>query len=495
MPRKRARIGIEIGPEAVRAVALLGWRMPLVLGEVAEERVAGFEEVPAALAEVLGRIGERGNVHLVLLGIHGHHLRLRFPPMRRGELEQALDLHLARALDDARETLLRGRRVRRLEDGSLVVDVLALPRDPVETWCSQLAASGFPVTWIQTPAAAVLERDPRPEDARATGLLWVDAGGTRTVLTFLKGDEIVLVREIPRKDIDPDDQLARIERRLADFQEIERSLLYYRQHHDRAGVRELVLSGDPDEVNPLHEQIAPPLRELEIGIRIVDAWDGVDRSGADLPAGTGVRLALAGRAAATPPGRGLGIVPPMTIAARRRELRDRILAGTAAAALVLSAGLAWHGTAQNAVLREQLAAERARLASLPAPAGEQADRAVEVRPPRAPDWSGVLSEIGVLARPGIDYDELELVITADGPVVGLVGTAEGRDTRATGLLLAGLHEGVLSSSYSRGIPRLSASTAPGARRGEKVRYALEGSVEDRPSTPAEPTGAIREKGR
>ncbi len=485
MSRRRARIGIEIGPEAVRAVALLGRRAPFRLGDVAEQRITGLEEVPTALAEVLGRLGAKGPAHLVLLGIHGHHLRLRFPPMRRAELDEALDLHLAQVLEEPPATFLVGRRARREENGALVVDLLALPRDPVETWCAQLAASGCPVAWIRTPAAAVLAEDPRPAAERGGGLLWVDAGGTRTVLTFLKGDEIVLVREIPRRDPDGDDQLARIERRLADFQEIERSILYYRQHHDRGGVKELVLCGDPEELTPLHEQIAPPLRELEVRIRLVDAWGLVAREKDDLDPGTGPRLALAVRAASSSPGDGLGIVPPATVATRRRVLRDRALAGAAAAAVVLSAGLAWHGAGTTATLREELAIERARLASLPEPPGDSGKPVVQVHPPRAPDWSGVLSEIGILARPGIDYDELELVITGDGPVVGIVGTAGGRDTRATGLLLAGLHEGILASAYARGIPRLAAATDPAARRGEQVRYALEGTVDDRPAGDAE----------
>ncbi len=493
MSRKRASIGIEIGPEAVRAVALVGRKPPFRLAGAEDLAIGGLDEVPAALAEVLGRLGAKGPARLVLLGLHGNHLRLRFPPMRRGELAEALDLHLAQVLEEPPAGRLIGRRVRREDDGALVIDVLALPRDPVETWCAQLAASGFPVTGLRTPAAAALADDPRAPGERRGGLLWVDAGGTRTVLTFLKGDEIVLVREIPRKEPEEDGQLARIERRLADFQEIERSILYYRQHHDRGGVRTLVLCGDLEEVQPLHDQIAPPLRELEVEIRLVDAWAPVGAGRDALSPGAGPRLALAARTAAWDGGSGLGIVPPATVASRRRTLRHRALAGAAAAAVALAGGLAWWEASATAHLRERLALERARLASLPAPPTGSDRPVVQVHPPRAADWSGLLSEIGVLARPGIDYEELELVITADGPVVGLVGTAGGKDTRATGLLLAGLHEGVLASAYSRGIPRMAAETDPGARRGERVRYALEGAVDDRPARQAEAAG--RERGR
>ena len=488
MSRKRARIGIEVGPEAVRAVALLGRRPPFRLGGVAEQSIGGLEEVPAALAETLGKLGAQGPARLVLLGIHGHHLRLRFPPMSRRELADALDLHLAQVLEDPPGTLLVGRRTRREEGGALVVDVLAVPRDPVETWCAQLAASGCPVTWIETPASAALATDPRPAERRGGGLLWVDAGGTRTVLTFLKGDEIVLVREIPRKEIAEDEQLARIERRLADFQEIERSILYFRQHHDRGGVRDLVLCGDREEIGPLHEQIAPPLQELEVEIHLVDAWGLVVRGEEEARGTAGCRLALAARAATAREGDGLGIVPPATERARRRARRTLAAAGVAALLVAGTGGAAWHLASTNAALREQIALERTRLASLPEPEEREHGPELRVHPPRARDWSGVLSEIGVLARPGIDYDELELVVTGEGPVVGLVGSAEGRSTRESGLLLAGLHEGVLASAYSRGIPRLAAKTDPGARRGEKVRYALEGAVDDRPASGGEDRG-------
>ncbi|MCP3979492.1 MAG: hypothetical protein GY716_09210 [bacterium] len=469
---QKARLGMLVGPESVHVVAVDGAKRPKLIG-FADVEVPSQGDPGAALAEAIGQVGVTGPARLVLLGADTRHLHVRLPKLGRAELRETLHHLAVKELGELPEGFLSATWMSAIEpDGQRDVVHMLTPREPLETWAAMLQRLGCPLESVTSPAALALPRE-RPDEAG--GCLWAEIGGSRTCISLYDRRNIVLMREIPRRAIDADDFLGLVERRLADFQEIERSILYFRENHDERGIRRVVLSGALEEIEPMRDQIAPPMQELEIDLEIADAWHGIDR-GDSIDASSAVRGALAARALVP---RRLLAVTPGVVRLRRRAQRKRWLAVVAAAALaVVAAGFAATTRLEHEVLLDDLADAQDRLEIVLEQESDPVEPADEgplfdVRTLPAPDWSPMLREVGLLARPGVDYDTVRMQRDGSDVRLRLEGRVRSAATERTGALLAELLNGVDESPYSAEIPSLHAVSDDGPRRGESVRFTVE----------------------
>ncbi len=476
MPRS-GRIGIEIAPEAVRAVALSRGRRPRLLAW-AEREVSSLSEVPDALSSLLEEISLHGPTCLLLSDPRARIIELRLPKMSGQALREAIETQGSLQLEENPEGYhLTFFAAPPRADGRRRVTLHYLPREPLETWASLLAAANCPVNSVLSTAARALSE--LPDERSTDGVLRVDVGGSRGTLAILRGRALVELCELPLRHLRSDDPVAIVEKRLADFQEIENALNNYQQKTDRRGIRRILLVGARELTTPLREQLLAALPETMVEVH--DPWSGVVREGL-LDETTCGRLAGAAWAARGRNTR-FAIVPKAT--RRYRHLRRRGQLGIAAAAVVCLLSLLLLGQLNKG--RDELRAQRQviaeRLASLP----PSVPNAAQVAPPPTtavpvPNWSGVLTEVGLMAQPGIDYARLVLAITPEGPLLGVEGRTTNASTQETGLLLAGLHEGLRASPYGSGLPRIALRSNPDANRAEQVDFAIEGVVHPKPDT-------------
>lgn len=476
----RIHIGIEIGPEAVRGVTLEGSRKPRLTGW-AEQTVSAPHQLAQALAEVASQLDRRGRTQVLLFGSGARHLHQKLPRSSTPELRRAVAIHAAQSLGAPAESFLSGSLTLRVpgQRGQEVASVF-LPREPVESWTNLLAVSHLPPAAIVTPGIALLASSAMdlPQDE---GLLWVELGGSRVCLILLKGRRILQVQEIPRRPLEAGDPVGTIEQRLNTIEHIDAAVAHYAERYDHKGLRRIVFCGAGGEIEPLAQQLDSMAQATGLTLITRDMWQGLD--GAPEDPGLASRLAAAVRAARTPKTT-LAPVPPAVRGLRLAARKRRLAMAAAVTAVLAAGGLTLHLAETHQRLLERRTADSARLFELLRPErGDlvpEAGAPPETSPP-VQDWSGLLVEAGLLAKPGIDYDRLVLSMDEDGPTLGLVGRARSHGTEETGLLLAGLHEGLLSSPYGLGLPRVAAGSQKGDRRGRKVRFAIEGTVSNVPS--------------
>ena len=476
-PHRGVKIGLEIAPDAVRAVALSTGRRPRLLAH-AERKVDSLDDVASILPPLLEELGMSGEIRIVVHEAGARHLHLTLPKMGRKELHEAISIQAAQQLGSLPEGFLEARRVWKSAKGiGHEVGLIYLPIEPIETWIGVLLAAECSVHGITTPAGLIMGRS---KTFASNGCLWADVGAERTVLTLLApSGAVALTREIPRRLPSDDDLLATTERRLADFQEIERSLMYYRQEFDRRGIQRVIVCSAVQESEGFKQQIAPPLRELGIEIEEHRAWEGIDLG--DLDDGALLcRLAIASRAAAAP-----SLAWAVRVAGRSPTRRGDLLQSAAAAAgLALAAasyGYMDHQLAREHELAEALENAQRKLDEIPIPQNRRdPSEAFAMQAAPVANWGAVLREAGLLARPGIDYVSLDLDLSRSMPLLRLAGRIESRGAAATGQLFAKLHDGVRNSPYVVDLPKVSASAHPPGGRGERMNFVVESSVIARP---------------
>lgn len=487
--RRKARIVLELSPEAIRAVVLGGpdGNRVVAFDERSVESYDDHDELARVASQVVNGFGLEAEVRILLLDPGKHYLSMRLPQMPRRELHEAIRLRAAQEIGDSLEGYRVARRIRKGSfDGQRRVTLLCVPREPLDGVAHELALAGTTVTMVSVPQALTDFEDGEPD---AGGSLWADVGGGRTVLTLARGNEPVLSREIPvRRDFDWDDEMARFERQVAVFQEIERSVLYYRQNHDPAGITRVVLCGDSHEVDSFLEQFREPLEERGIRIEKRDALAGVELP-EDVSPAARARLALAVRAGGVSDDT-LAVVPEVT----RRALdtrRRRVTLAVAAGAVSLLTGMWAHSQRIDALdIRNRIEIARDHLDELPAVEDPEPPdgRNQRVRPklqPLAPeDWSGLIREVGLLADRGIEYDRMELSMTREGPLLSIRGRAVDTRERSSGDAVSDLIHGVQASPYVRSLARVEARTDT-AGRGGPTEFSFEAAV----SHAAEPGGA------
>ena len=479
---QKAAIGLEVGPEAVRAVALAGRARNRIVA-FAERNLESPDEMVNAAAQVVTRLGVSGPVRAILLGAGTQHVRLRLPVMSRREFKEAVALRTAQELGESLEGYLFAEHVSPCGvDGQRDVAVLCMPCEPLDSLSSILASTGHLVVAATSPAA-LIQAEYEPGDD-PSGLLWADVGGTRTVLTLLRGKEVVLSREIrPRDGFDWQDETARFDRQLTDFQEIERSILYYRQNLDEIGVKKLIFSGPREDIERFGQQFRGSLEERGIAVELRPSLEGIELATAATPKPEDTRrLGTAVRVAA-PRGRLLAVRPHVALQARTAQ-RVRLYAGLGAsalavAALVHTASLRWD---RDALLEEVALAERQLdlLAPIDVTARSTADSVARVKakivPDDVPDWSGLIEEVGLLAESGIDYEQLDFKFTENGPMLTVKGRVDSPDVRVAGDLLSGLIRGIEASPYVRSLPRVLATSQESERHPSTVAFSLEAPV-------------------
>ncbi|ANM31214.1 hypothetical protein ABI59_18990 [Acidobacteria bacterium Mor1] len=475
----RARhIGIQITPEAVHMVAVGSGKPAPILAQ-AHVTVDSIDQIAGALGEAITTLGHTAPARVVVFGIGAQHFSLRLPDLNRGEIEQALRFQAGQVLNEAPEAfLIEHHSLGKNDDGGTDYQVLAIPREPLETWAGRLTRAGCPVEYVATPATMVMS-EIDPEDS--LGTLWAEVGAPRTCLSLFRGREINLSRELPRRSTSAEpDPMADVERRLADFQEIERSIIYFRENTDASGVGRLVLSGAAAEIEPFREQLLPPLQQLHIEVELDDAFAGLE-VGDVLEPTQAVLCSPAGRIACTrkPP---LSICPEVSRAAvvsKRKKLAVAIGASAAAVVMLYAALLQ---QMERSALQGNLDRARTQLELLYDESGNpdaEDTLALQVDPARVPNWAGLLQEIGLLVDQGVSYGTIELSHRGDRPRVALHGRVERPTTGATGDAVAELYDGLLLSPFARDLPDLTIQSAGGGQS-EAVAFRIEGHVGDLP---------------
>ena len=461
MSRSR-RIGIEISPEGVRAVLVEGRRGRWVLRGQAGRNLAARGGVAEALAETVAELGASAPCRILLLGSRATSHHLRFPPMPRRDLLRAVAWRLGEPRNGEGENLLEAVEiVRRRREGVVDLRVVRLPREPLESWTGLLETLGCPVEGVIVPAAlAACSRD-----AGESELMVLPAGG-RLCLVLAGGRGEVVVREGSRRHPGRSDPVSVIERRLDDINQLQEMIAGL-----DAPPRRVVVCGGSAEVEPTVEQLRMALAAEGVSVEVEDPWQGLAAAAGDAEPRsemTGALLAALGEKAAP-----LLVPGPVERRRQRQRAEGRTLAVAGlAAVLFLAAGLALGAyrtrlEARVTTLGAQLAEHAAPPAAVPG----------EVRPaPPATEWSALLREVGLLVRPGIDYETLVVDLSARPPRLALEGDVRGGDLVQVGQLLGGLHEDLFASPFVQGLPRLAVAVDGRGR----ARFALEDDVTAHP---------------
>ena len=464
---RASSVGIEIGPERVVAVALSERNRRIAA--LCERSIESEHGMADAVYEATASLKAKGPARIVLLGSLGQHTTLQLPPMGGKEAESAADLQLSELLDAPIDSKLVTMRLRRGSDGSRTGPALAVDRHPIEDLCASIEAAGPVVTGITIPASMVVTE---ASDASPGSMMWVDLGGSRTVLTIAFGDQIRLSREIPtHQGTDEDDEMARFEQQIAVFQEIERSILYHRQMHGSEQVKRLVLSGTFEAIDAFVEQFRDPLenRGLTIDRRDVlapvSADPGLSTAGLRR-SGLAVRAALASKRTLT--------VRPAYIEHRAGQDRRWAVAIGATAALAVGAFFGSEAAKQSALeLDYRLEDLRSELDIVPEELDPQAAaQRFEVRAERPAAWEDVLMELGRAAPAGVDLDRVTIENTTRPARLEIEGRVAG-GPRQSGERLAGLLRDLQRSPFAAGLAVVLADgDLPTASDGS-VGFALE----------------------
>ena len=313
---RAASIGLELSVDAVRAVAISGGREPKLLAQT-EAAVKNPEDLGLAALGALEELGCRGPIRILQLGANARYFNVELPRMSSAERRRALGHRIDEELDDNAHQYLVGQRVRKAANGGQSVAVIAIPREPVESVAAMLEEAGHQVTGVVAPTTLVgSELGPSEE-----GCLWVDIGGTRTIVTLTQRDRVVLSREIPpRQEYADDDEMAQFERQMAEFQEVERSVLYFRQNIDNKGPNRVVLQAAEAELKSFLGQFKEPLTALDVQVEDRPAWSGIEFEALDPMVRR--RLALAVRTAKAT--NALAAIPEARAGGARNEAADEL---------------------------------------------------------------------------------------------------------------------------------------------------------------------------
>ncbi len=470
--RRHARIAVEITPEGVRALALSRGRRPRVLAWT-ETEIESRAALPRALAELPARLGVQGPTQLLLWSAGARRLHIPLEADTPRAQSEALTEALAAQLEGRTDTYALAER-RREEPGTgrMLVDVLALPREPLETWTGLLAASGLPVAGVTAPTALPL-LDTRERDASPGGRLHALVGGRRLSLVLESPSGVLAAREIARAPLNATDPVGAVERRLADFQEIERSLLYFRHHHDRQGVTAVTLTGATELTEPLAEQLGATAEDFELSLRCHDAWQDIRRGELEDPT---VAARLAPLALLLMARRPLAVLPRTTQRARRLARRRWLSAAAAAALAVSSLAFASRVMGARGSLRQQRDAlvSKATIAQTALEAARE--RAAEPLPSSALDWSALLADTGRLQGSGVELARIALDCDAERGVLAVSG-----QTGANMRVVTELHEALATRPFGRGLPRLAAEREDD-EDGTRLRFVIESDVRPTPES-------------
>lgn len=462
-----ASIGLELSVDACRAVALGPGPQPRLLGW-AESNVDSEEQLGATALDVLERLGCRAPVRLLMLGANARYFNVELPRMSGAESRRALLHRIDEQLEDNAAEFLIAHRARKLAGGGQNFAVIALPREPLETIAAMLESAGHEVAGCVVPTTLVGGDLGASED----GCLWVDIGGTRTIVTLSQRDRVVLSREIPpRQEYAEDDEMAQFERQMAEYQEVERSVLYFRQNVDNKGPNRVVLTAAESELESFLGQFRDPLVALDIRVEGRPAWEGVDfdREESAIPRR---RLALAVRTARS--AGALAAIPEVCVQRRTTRRKRAAIAGATAFAACLISILAVTSLVDLQSTRDRLAAGQEGLSEMPAHIDSPTAAALtfDVVPEPVAVWSGVLAEVGLMAIEGVEYERVLLETSGGEPTLSLEGQVSGREAEEIGERLAELLRTAESSAYVRGLPRLvAAGRVDGA--GGDVRFTIE----------------------
>lgn len=476
MPRNGSA-AIEIGRGGVRGVSLGGSARQPRLNAWADRRVDDHREIEAAVRDVAEQLDPRIPLRLLLSGEDARIERVDLPKGRRRSLGRAAIAQLFADDPAEAEQYLIGVRPEGVRLGlRRRVAVLLVRREPLETWCGLLAALGRPVSALVSPGALALAQ----AQGRPGGTLWVDLTGARTALTLLRDGRLVEERSFDKPPESDDEPIATVEARLQDVRAIDQML------RDRAGsggnlpVDRVVICGASSVAEPLHHQLREPYEKLGLELELQDPWRGVafgqspppPRSAAHLSGC--LRLARAGRLP-------LSAVPRRTARSRRTE---RIWAAAASLSLTALVGsTAWMLALEQR--HDELLAARERTTMALASARERS-AAVQDGPSAArqaaTNWSPLLTDVGHLAQPGIDYRRLVLAPENGGARIAIAGTASGDGVESTGQLMRRLANQLGRSPYAASPPGLAVSSSDDSPMPLELRFAAEEVVSGPPAS-------------
>jgi hypothetical protein len=471
--RRTGSASIEIGRDGVRGLCLSGPRRQPRVTAWAEQRVDDPRELEQALGAVAERLDPRMPLRLLLSGADAKIVPVDVPASLRGSLRGAVVKQLFGDDRQEAEGYLLGLRQEGIRLGlRRRVSALLVRREPLETWCGLLAAMGFRVTGLVSPGALALAERP----SRSGTTLWIDLSGARTGLTLLRDGHLVEERSLDKPAPTDDEPIATVEARLEDVRAIDQLIRDSGGSSREPAVDRLVICGATPVAEPLYHQLREPYEKLGLDLDLQNPWNRVSLGRSPPPPQSLVRLTAClrlARAASLP----LEAVPRRVARSRRV---DRAWTAAAAAALVALLGsTAWMLAVEQR--RDELLAARERTRMAVLQAQEQRSlRESRVERQRAPDWAPLLIDVGHLARPGVDYRKLVLAMAEDGMRIGVAGSAEGDDAKATAELIGALHEQLLTSPYRAGLPSLAAASSGGSRDVREVRFALEETIRAEP---------------
>jgi Tfp pilus assembly PilM family ATPase len=273
--------------------------------------------------------------------------------------------------------------------------------------------AGFVVEGVTTPCGALwsqarLRRASMPGEVHAHVVL----GVSQSALGIFSDGSLLYARDLDwgyaasSADTPVADDREVLANRLAT--ELRRSFLYLKQYWEQ-DVSQVLICGDMPEIRSL---TAPLIERLNIEVETLDTLEGIDT--ATLPDGFAERastLRLASSIAVQPPP--VNLLPVEVTAIRTNLLGRRIVAGGAAAAIVLGAFLYGTTSATRRDTEQRLNAARRELSALPVPAvaarsgsvvpqNESVQRAaLQAWDTQGPAMARVLEALANAAAPGI----------------------------------------------------------------------------------------------
>lgn len=479
--RRTGYAAIEIARDAVRGLSLSGGARHPRLSAWCERKVDTPRDVASALGEVAEQLDPGAPVRLLLSGPDVRIERFSVAVARHWDGDAMIRDQLFEG--DAAEAgrHLVGFRVEGTRLGRRrAVTALAVPRDPVETWCALLATLGHPVEGITSPGALVLaEKLPRQES-----LLWADLAESRTGLCVVRGGRLVEETVLHKPGRNPDEPIAAVEARLQDLRAIDRVVRESGAGSERPNIEHIILCGASSIAEPLYQQLREPFEKLGLTLELRNPWTGVAVGGANAPSAEQlVRLSSCLRLARYPS------LPLQALPRRvaRTARADRLWAAAALVSLAVTLAASVWMVALSERHRERLAArERAELTLEAARADAQSAESMrQTLRRRYTDWSPLLVDLGHLARAGVDYDRLVLDLSLDTPRIGLAGSARSPDALGTADLITRFHEQVFTTPYRDGIPAMAAASDEDARvPAAAVRFAVEETLSAEPGGPS-----------
>jgi Tfp pilus assembly PilM family ATPase len=359
------RTSIELHPGGCRLVEV---QLPARgAAATADARILAFApDLPvdeagltAALAALKTQHKAGRETWVTVWGMRAAQQFLRLPPARPEDLEAIARREAKKDLapleadgDQASVALILGGQVQVGPHRKREVAMVAVAGAEVKRRIQPIAAAGFTVAGVLTPALALCAVARAQKDVpagAATG--YVALVGQATCLAIVRDGVLLFAREMPWGHATEGGREDAVAERLAS--ELRRSVLYFKQTF-RAAVERVVLCGDMPNLRAL---TGPLGTALSVEVRTLDSLVGIDAAALPEPADrfraavAGLRLAIAAGADPHPPA---NLLPANILVSRETRARVvRFAAAAAASVLLVLAAYVYAGRANAQYAREQ----------------------------------------------------------------------------------------------------------------------------------------------